>query len=169
MPALNRLFALLGIASGLGGLGIFGVWSFLRCQWTAPTPAPPATRAAASPTHIEVLPITTDDEVADLEKRLKEIGFDVCCFKCGEHFSGYSLGGRYERVDFRIMITHWARGLEKRSTVSVYLNADGPSLKEAERASRRLLAKLEKKNGEQNIPLHQKLICEKSLTIRARF
>ena len=148
MPGPKRLLALVVLASGIAGGGILGVWIFLRCQWTAPTPPAPADEAVAavSPTHIQALPVTTEAQVADLKKRLKESGIqETCCFKCGQNFSGHSLVGRFENVDFRIMFDYRTGGAGMPPAISVYLNADGPSLKEAEGASRRLLAKLETK------------------------
>ena len=139
---LKRWFALLGIAFGIAGLAILGVWFFLRCQRVAPTPASPAAVAPASTTHQETLSVTTEKQVVGLEQRLKEIDFEVCWFKCGPNLSGHSLVGKYEKVDFRIMVNHRTSGLDTASIISVYLNADGPSLKEAETASRRLLAQL---------------------------
>jgi len=144
---LKRWFALLGTAFGIAGLVILGVWLFLRGQWIPSDPPAPARVATVSTTHHEVLPVTTEAQVAELETRLKGIGFEVCWFKCGPNLSGHSLVGKYEKVDFRIMVNHRTGGLDMPSIISVYLNADGPSLKEAEAASRRLLAQLDNKNG----------------------
>jgi hypothetical protein len=145
---LKRWFALLGIAFGIAGFAILHVWFCLRSQSVAPTPAAPAAVAAVSTTHKEALSVTTEEQAAGLEKRLKGIGFEVCWFKCGLNLSGHSLVRKYENVDFRIMVNHRTSGLDMPSIISVYLNADGPSLKEAEAASRRLLAQLDNKNGE---------------------
>jgi hypothetical protein len=149
---VKRVFALLGIGIGIGGFGIAGFWLYLRAQWVPPKPAAPASVAAVSTTYQAALSVTTEAQVAELEKQLKEIGFEVCCFKCGPNWGGHSLVGRYEKVDFRIMVNHGRSGPDMPSVFSVYLNADGPSLKEAEAASRRLLALLDNKNGEQTPP-----------------
>lgn len=43
-----------------------------------------------------------------LEKKLKELGFEVCWYKDGKNFSGHSLVSKFDEVDFRIMINHYS-------------------------------------------------------------
>lgn len=70
--------------------------------------------------HTETWPIQTQTAVEDMERKLKQLGFAVCCYKDGKDVGGHSLVGKYDNIEFRIMIT-FQRAPEK---VSVELEAN---------------------------------------------
>lgn len=93
--------------------------------------------------HTQKMPITTTGQLQALESRLKKIGFKACWFKDGRNISGHSLVGRYDNVDFRFSVEHRRSSQNGPETISVSLEAQAPSRKEAEDASRKLSSYLE--------------------------
>ena len=93
--------------------------------------------------HAQKMPVTTTGQLQALESRLKEIGFNACWFKDGPNMSGHSLVGRYDNVDFRFSVMHRRSSQNGLENISVSLEAQAPSRKEAEDASRKLSAYLE--------------------------
>jgi len=99
----------------------------------APTPPTPSNAQPSEVFHEEKFPILSGEQVNEMEKKLKSIGFEACWFKTGSNFSSYSLVGKFEEVDFRIMIDHH----DSPPRIEVKLEAKA-SPKEAE-AARKLM------------------------------
>jgi hypothetical protein len=112
--------------------------------------SPSATNVHESVIHAQKMPVTTTEQLQALESRLKEIGFKAGWFKDGPNLSGYSLVGRYDNVDFRFSVVHRRSSQNGPETISVSMEAQAPSRKEAEDASRKLSSYLEQeeKNGQ---------------------
>ena len=109
-------------------------------------PAPKSPTAAIPPTGLvqygESIPINTDEQLQALETQAVAIGFETAWFKDGPDGGGHSLVGKYESVDFRLIITHRIHRATFAIEVSLLANAN--SLGEAKNASSNLLSRLTK-------------------------
>lgn len=137
---MYRRFGSTGFWTSLGTLALIaGTLPWVLRQGERPqTPLTPQARPTPGTfTHTEAMPITTGEQLQALEERLKERGFETCCYKDGPTMSGHSLVGSFESVDFRIYVMRSPPG-----TINVSLEARAPFRKPAESASSNLTAHL---------------------------